>query len=352
MINFSKEQKNKIRSYKNIFSEYSKSEEGKNDIKTRNERVKYYQNDLPHVIDEFLEVDLEKIISELWATRWFGNKQYLTQDIISKNGLEKIQKEFKRLIDTSIPPEKRYKRALKEVGGLGPAYITEMLSYLQPKKCCIWNSKARNGIRILGLDNLINPDKYQLTDSEYADYNEFGKLLLNEIKNMNLAVDYKPMDMLIVDFFLYVVDKLGENAEIIEDGFDHNEIRDLTAEIGLMLGFESTTEFKVAQGSVVDVVWSTEIGNLGSIKYIFEVQKSGSTKGLLFNLLKAKKYPSVQKIIAISDEKQLEKIKNESEGLDEFSHSMAFWNYKDVKKAAENLKTAMEIINDLSLTEK
>ena len=359
MISFNKNQQDKIRSYKEIFLSYLESGEAKNDLETRNKRVHYYQQILPELINDLSEEDVERIITELWATRWFGNKQYLTQKIISQNGLTKLQNELKILIDTSIPATERYERALKEVKGIGPAYITEILTYLQPRECCIWNKKARDAIKILGLENYVNPDKYKLSATEYSDYNKFGMAILNEIKKMDVKIQIEPIDMLIVDFYLYVItETTTEKTKIApkktledEKDFDHDEIKDLTAEIGFMLGFESNTEVKVAHGSVVDVVWSTKIGNLGVVKYIFEVQKSGSTKGLLFNLLKAKKNPSVQKIIAISNEKQLKKIEKESEGLpEEFRRDLTFWQVNDVKKVAEGLQSAMEIISKLDLT--
>jgi len=58
----------------------------------------------------------------------------------------------------------------------------------------------------------------------------------------------------------------------------------------------------------------------------------------------------VQKVIAVSDEGQLEKIKSESEGLpEEFRRALEFWRVEEVQEVGENLRSAMEIINRLGL---
>jgi len=118
-----------------------------------------------------------------------------------------------------------------------------------------------------------------------------------------------------------------------------------------MLGFEADTEVQVAHGARVDVVWSARIGNLGIINYVLEVHKRGSIDSLLMNLQKAKSNPTVQKVVAISDETQLEKIKRESEGLpEEFRRDLTFWPVEDVLKVHENLELAMKTIDNLNLT--
>jgi flagellin-specific chaperone FliS len=58
----------------------------------------------------------------------------------------------------------------------------------------------------------------------------------------------------------------------------------------------------------------------------------------------------VQKVIAVSDEQQLEKIEGESEGLpEEFRRALGFWRVNEVRRVGENLQSAMEIINRLGL---
>jgi hypothetical protein len=76
----------------------------------------------------------------------------------------------------------------------------------------------------------------------------------------------------------------------------------------------------------------------------------GSIDSLILNLQKAKSSPTVQKVIAVSDDDQLQKIEHETEGLQaEFRNSLAFWKISDVQQVSQSLQGAMEIINRLGL---
>jgi thermostable 8-oxoguanine DNA glycosylase len=352
LIELSLEQKKVIKNNFNKFKEYMGSSEFKKDFRDREDRVAYYQHDLPGKIEEFSEVDVEEIITKLWAARIWGNKLYHAQKILSDNGIEKIQTEFKHLLDTKKPASDRYQRMLKKITGLGPSSITEMLCYIQPDECGIWNRKARDALKILNITD-VDPNKYQISAKEYETFNDILKSIANELKLLKVT---KPLeleiDLLYVDFFLYTV---AQNEKPIldteDEDFDHNEIRDLTEDIGVMLGFETSKELRIAHGAQVDVVWRTRIGNLGTVTYVFEVHKSGSIDSLLLNLQKAKSNPTVQKLIAISDDKQLNRIEKECEGLpEEFKRDLIFWQVKDVQIVSSHLQSAMEIIDGLSLT--
>ena len=88
---------------------------------------------------------------------------------------------------------------------------------------------------------------------------------------------------------------------------------------------------------------------MGRITYVFEVQTSGSIDSLLLNLMKAKNNPSVQGIVAVSDAKQLEKIKKEASSLKAIRDDLKFWDYNDVLKVFDSLSNAFESINSLGL---
>jgi hypothetical protein len=99
----------------------------------------------------------------------------------------------------------------------------------------------------------------------------------------------------------------------------------------------------------VDAIWEVSVGNMGRITYVFEVQTSGSIDSLLLNLMKAKNNPSVQGIVAVSDEKQLEKIKKEASSLKDIRDQIKYWDYNDVLKVYDSLSSAYESINQLGL---
>ena len=99
----------------------------------------------------------------------------------------------------------------------------------------------------------------------------------------------------------------------------------------------------------MDTIWEVSVGNMGRITYVFEVQTSGSIDSLLLNLMKAKNNPSVQGIVAVSDAKQLEKIKKEASSLKAIRDELKFWDYNDVLKVFDSLSNAYESINSLGL---
>ena len=134
-----------------------------------------------------------------------------------------------------------------------------------------------------------------------------------------------------------------------EEKFTHNDIRDMIKEIGNLLGFNADAEKKVADGAVVDAVWEVLIGNMGRVIYVFEVQTAGSIDSLILNLMKAKtNNKAVQGIVAVSDEKQLEKIKKEAASLP-IKNDIRYWNYKEVIDVYNSLSSAFESINRLGL---
>jgi hypothetical protein len=129
----------------------------------------------------------------------------------------------------------------------------------------------------------------------------------------------------------------------------HDEVRDKLEQIGVWLGFDADTEIKVAEGAVVDAVWEVTIGNLGRVIYVFEVQTKGSIDSLIINLLKSLNNPAVQGIVAVSDLKQIERIKKEVSGVGPLREKLKYWDYKEVLQVHEALESVNEAINLLGL---
>jgi len=83
---------------------------------------------------------------------------------------------------------------------------------------------------------------------------------------------------------------------------------------------------------------------------VFEVHKNGSIYSLILNLQKALRNPIVQKVVAVSDRKCLEKIKGEVEGLsDDFKRHLLYWDVSEVIRVYENLSEAMAIVERFGL---
>lgn len=133
--------------------------------------------------------------------------------------------------------------------------------------------------------------------------------------------------------------ELPTSVEKEEDSIQHEEVISKLEEIGLALGFEPFTDQEhthVAKGSVVDLVWETKIANIGLLKYVFEIQSKGSKKSLITNLIQSINSPLVKKVIAVSDNKQLDVIKEQvlqMQALSESSKAMfVFLDVKHVNK--------------------
>ena len=115
-----------------------------------------------------------------------------------------------------------------------------------------------------------------------------------------------------------------------------------------MLGYNTSNSGRITNsGKIPDAVWEFNVGNIGQIKYVFEVQDNGHIDSLIVSLMNASQDISVQAVIAISDDKQIEKIKLHCKNIeDRFNGKLKFWNISDVERASEGLTTAMEIINN------
>lgn len=106
---------------------------------------------------------------------------------------------------------------------------------------------------------------------------------------------------------------------------------------------------KVAEGSIVDAIWEATIGNMGRIIYVFEVQTKGNLDGLLVNLLQALNNPAVQGIVAVSDNTQLEKIKNKATTIKDLKDTLKYWDFKKVLEVHNRLEYVNSTVNELGL---
>lgn len=256
------------------------------------------------------------------------------------------------------PIEKRWDDFLKSVKGMGPATISELLTYANPDEYVIFNRTT-----ILCYSYLDVPDmpkyNYQYTGKKYAEVCEIAKQIALELKNSG-AEDY---DLLAVDYFMWdeILPLAEKKAPVpstpAEDNKPvtakdskslHDEIKEKLVSIGELLGFDSRSEVKIATGAVVDAVWEAKIGNMGKAIYVFEVQSKGSIDSLILNLKKAQSNAAVQAVVAVADEEQLAKIISESEGvIDE--NSLRTWDSEDVLAVYDSLVRAHESINKLAL---
>ncbi|MBN2109409.1 MAG: hypothetical protein JW832_18420 [Deltaproteobacteria bacterium] len=307
------------------------------------------------------EAGLYEYIARLWAMLIWGNKQYVVDKLLLNHGLGTVRKELAELVWGTSPVAKRWDHFRKTIKGIGPAMMSEILCHVHPDTCILWNRIAYAGMDYLGLKNLPRYT-YQLTGKKYAELSAAAQTIAEELRKAGI----KDADLLTVDYFIW--DELQglntisasfkspqpkkglseeSNGETLQ--FIHNDIRDKLADIGQWLGFKTSTEIKVAEGSKVDTVWESTIGNMGRVIYVFEVQTKGSIDSLILNLLKSLNNPAVQGVVAVSDAEQLNKIRKHAETVGDLGKKLRYWDYLEVLQNHEALEAVNESINRLGL---
>ena len=348
-----KEKLNKaIKGYKNNLSLLTEIEA----INERNERMQYYQGWTKERIKKMTSDEFVEFIGKLWSMIVWGNKKYIADKIIEINGFENIKNMIIDLLYGTDSIEKRWDRFYKAKTRLGPSSMSELLSYINPNEYVICNKVTCACFKYLGIEK-VPTHNYQYTGANYKRLCDIGKQIQQEmvkegIDNVNLLiVDYMFWDVVYPMSKKEVVQVPEEELQIEKDTkqFIHNDIINQIVEIGQWLGFESKSEVKIADGAIVDAIWQAQIGNMGKVIYAFEVQTHGSMDSLILNLQKATNNFAVQAIVAVSDEKQIEKIKKESKGIHSIETKLKTWDYPEVMEMHDCLERANEIINNLGL---
>lgn len=324
----------------------------------RKERREYYQSFTKDRLIAMTEDEFLEYISKLWSMLIWGNKKYIADKLIADNGFAVLKKQLAELLYGTGSIEHRWDVFLRTIKGMGPATISELLTYANPQEYVIFNKTT-----ILCYGYLDIPDmpkyNYQYTGKKYQEVCAIAQEIAAELKKVG-ADEY---DLLAVDYFMWdeilpLVEKKSseipttpefqKSVTVKESKSLHDEIKDKLVTIGALLGFDSRSEVKITTGAVVDAVWEAKIGNMGKAIYVFEVQSKGSIDSLVLNLKKAQSNAAVQAVVAVADEAQLAKIIRESTGvIDE--KSLRTWDSADVLAVYDSLVRAHESINKLAL---
>lgn len=348
-IQLSDEQKQKIREYMAPYGNWLKTDEANEWLAAEKERMDSYKK-LLHMdnIEKLTEEEIASLRSGLWAMKFWTSKDWALKQFFEKNDMNVFRRELKMLLWGDEPIQDRYDRFREHVWGMGASAITEILAFINPDSCGIWNEKVRRASRILGLGNLLPSEKYNITGEEYEHCNKVFRLISDELQLGGL----NKQTVFGTHLFMYFAGtNQGQAVEEDENyEFDHDEIIEKLVEIGAGLGFDASREVSITRGARVDTVWSAKIANLGVIKYVFEVQKSGSVDSLILNLQRAKNNPTVQKLVVVGNTKTIRAVKDETSSLSgDFVKSLAYMEASDVMKAASLLLDFNTILSKLEL---
>lgn len=164
----------------------------------RKERKDYYQSFTKNKLIAMTEDEFLEYISKLWSMLIWGNKKYVVDKLIADNGFTTLKKQLSELLYGTLPIEKRWDTFLKSIKGMGPATISELLTYANPQEYVIFNKTT-----ILCYGYLDIPDmpkyNYQYTGKKYAEVCAIAKEIAAELKKTG-ADDY---DLLAVDYFMW-----------------------------------------------------------------------------------------------------------------------------------------------------
>lgn len=324
----------------------------------RKERREYYQSFTKDKLIAMNEDAFLEYISKLWSMLIWGNKKYVVDKLIADNGFVTLKEQLAELLYGTSPIELRWDGFLKSIKGMGPATISELLTYANPQEYAIFNKTT---ILCYGYLDISGMPKYnyQYTGKKYMEVCAVAKEISKGLKEAG-SDDY---DLLAVDYFMWdeilplaekkspeaaTVSEVKKAVTVNESKSLHDEIKEKLVAIGELLGFDSRSEVKITTGAVVDAVWEAKIGNMGKAIYVFEVQSKGSIDSLILNLKKAQSNAAVQAVVAVADEGQLAKIIRESAGVIE-EKSLRTWESEDVLAVYDSLVRAHESINKLAL---
>lgn len=322
-----------------------------NDLNERLEREEYYKSYTADKIISMNEEEFYEYISKLWAMIIWGNKHYIIDKYINDNGFEKLKESIAYLLYGNDSIEIRWDSFKDKIKGFGPAMMSELLCYINPNEYMIWNTTASNAYNYLGIKD-VPRHNYQLTGQKYVELTKYSK----EIQNILLKKYNRTETLLFVDYFFWdslrniepVNQERNQLKEtVVNNKSYHNEIIDYIKNIGSLLGYNTNIKGNIKNsGKIADAIWEFNVGNLGKIKYVFEVQDNGSIDSLIVSLMNASQDISVQAVVAVSDEQQINKIKQHCNNIEgSFNNKLKFWNITEVERAYRELSNSMEIIN-------
>ena len=142
----------------------------------RRQRRTFYQSFTREKILSMREDDFYEYISRLWAMLIWGNKKYVVDKLIEDNGFETIKRFLADLLFGSKPVHNRWDSFLKEIKGMGPATVSELLCYQDPQNFIIANRTTATCFQYLGIPGMPRRN-YQFTGARYLEVCRSAKQL-------------------------------------------------------------------------------------------------------------------------------------------------------------------------------
>lgn len=324
-------------------------------LEHRLEKKQTFQNLLyEEEFSEFENGELRELVRNLWAFAGWTNKDYIVNEML-EDGLDHVVESlYKALYEVDDAPD-QFEILVTDIRMMGPAAASEILTFMHPNRCAIYNQRAEEAMAVLGYGEEL--------PSRIADADNYRGLLTvldeiqTDIEDLDIDDGVPIRDYIDLDYFLYHVSKMEveeEEQEVVEPAeFDHDSIQAQLLEIGDGLGFDVEPEYDAGPRARIDVRWSTRVANLGMISYAFEVHHHGSPDSAILNLKKAEAAdPSVQKSVIVSQPDNIEKFKEEIKAMGgDFAKNVSYLTGKEVAEAEQSMSDLKSFLRQAGLTQ-
>lgn len=308
-------------------------------------------------LDDFGEGSLRELIRSLWAFQSWNNKDYIVEQVLTV-GEEEVQQRLASAVSESVDYDVAFDE-LCEIPQFGSSTASEILSFLNPDDCGIYNRPTREGLDVLSYGAEV-PSQID-SGEEYLEYMDTMDEVLSQVED-NLAVESSTValdDFIDLDYFLWWLSEEevegGHTGEPEGTGFDmwsHSDVQDMLETIGDGLGFQVRREYEAAPRARLDVVWKTRIANLGSIGYAFEVHNSGQPDSAILNIQKAiNEDPDIQQGVIVSTPEQIENFEEEIRSLGDFANLVSYLSVGNVAEANDLIKELRDILREANLAD-
>lgn len=223
--------------------------------KERNERSRWFKKVFSKSrIKRMGEDDFKSVFKSLWASNVWSEagKEWKAKEILKDNGIEKLRNSFYDLFYGEGRLANRYDSAKSSIKGLGDSSLTEIMTFVDPERYCIWNDKPIRVLPVLSLGDLLPKRvfRYGIKGSEYVRC----RGVLNHIRKTMKEVGFAPSDFLDVDILMWTLfsnvkfEKKPQKPElptppqgkavIKPEGVGHYDAIALIAKLGKLIGYD------------------------------------------------------------------------------------------------------------------
>ena len=124
----------------------------KEDLQERLDRRSYYCSFDSAKMRAMDREQLTEYLSKLWAMIMWGDKQKHAEKLIDDNGADSLKNSLAEVLYGDKPLVTRWNTFMESVKGIGPATVSELLTYVNPQEYAIMNRITVSCLGYLGAE--------------------------------------------------------------------------------------------------------------------------------------------------------------------------------------------------------